>query len=41
MSECELSSYRLPSMAEPTDEILACIMHEAAEDARKNRAICC
>lgn len=35
MSEHELNSYRLTSMDEPTDEMLAYIMHEAAEEARK------
>lgn len=34
MSEYELNSYRLTSMEEPTDEMLAYIMHEAAEEAR-------
>ena len=31
ISEKELNSYRLTSMEEPTDEMLAKIMHEAAE----------
>ena len=31
ISEKELNSYRLTSMEEPTDEMLAQIMHEAAE----------
>ena len=31
MSKEELNSYRLTSMEEPTDEMLAQIMHEAAE----------
>ena len=31
ISEKELNSYRLTSMEEPTDEMLAHIMHEAAE----------
>lgn len=42
ISEKELNSYRLTSMEEPTDEMLAQIMHEAAvlyrkenEDAQK------
>ena len=42
ISEKELNSYRLTSMEEPTDEMLAQIMHEAAvlyrnenEDASK------
>ncbi len=35
MSEKELNSYRLTSLKEPTDEMLAQIMHEAAEDAKR------
>lgn len=35
MSEKELNSYRLTSMEEPTDEMLAAIMKEAAADATK------
>lgn len=31
ISEKELNSYRLTSIEEPTDEMLAQIMHEAAE----------
>lgn len=31
ITEKELNSYRLTSMEEPTDEMLAQIMHEAAE----------
>lgn len=31
ISEKELNSYRLTSMEEPTDEMLAQIMYEAAE----------
>ena len=31
ISEKDLNSYRLTSMEEPTDEMLAQIMHEAAE----------
>ncbi|MBR5092931.1 MAG: hypothetical protein IKX32_05620 [Bacteroidales bacterium] len=34
MSEKELNAYRLTSMEEPTDEMLSCIMKEAAEEAR-------
>lgn len=34
MSEKEINQYRLTSMEEPTDEMLAYIMHEVAEDAR-------
>ena len=38
ISEKELNSYRLTSMEEPTDEMLAQIMHEAAEISnRKNQ----
>ena len=33
MSEKELNSYRLTSMEEPTDEMLAAIMKEAAAEA--------
>ena len=35
ISEKELNSYRLTSMEEPTDEMLAQIMHEAADLCRK------
>ena len=35
ISEKELNSYRLTSMEEPTDEMLAQIMHEAAVLFRK------
>lgn len=35
ISEKELNSYRLTSMDEPTDEMLAQIMHEAADLYRK------
>lgn len=35
ISEKELNSYRLTSMEEPTDEMLAQIMHEAAVLYRK------
>lgn len=35
MSEAELNSYRFGSGKEPTDEMLAQIMHEAAVDAAK------
>lgn len=35
MTEEELNSYRLTSLEEPSDEMLAAIMKEAAEDARK------
>ena len=33
-----IDSYRLTDMEEPTDEMLAQIMREAAEDARKANA---
>ena len=41
ISEKELNSYRLTSMEEPTDEMLAQIMHEAAEiyNKRKRRSL--
>ena len=35
ISEKESNSYRLTSMEEPTDEMLAQIMHEAAEIYRE------
>ena len=35
MSEQELNSYRLTSLEEPTDEMLAQIMHEADEDVKQ------
>ncbi len=35
MSEEELNSYRLTSTEEPSDEMLARIMSDAAEDARR------
>lgn len=35
MSEEQINSYRLTSLEEPTDEMLAYIMHEAAEEAKK------
>ena len=34
MSEAELNSYRFNSGKEPTDEMLAQIMHEAAQEAK-------
>ena len=37
ISEKESNSYRLTSMEEPTDEMLAQIMHEAAEIQRRAR----
>ena len=35
MSEKEINAYRLTSMEEPTDEMLAYIMHEVAEEANR------
>ena len=35
MSESELNSYRFNSGKEPTDEMLAHIMHEVAIDAKR------
>ena len=35
MSEKEINAYRLTSLEEPTDEMLAYIMREAAEDANQ------
>ena len=41
MSEKEINAYRLTSMEEPTDEMLAYIMREVAEEAKEkyDRAI--
>lgn len=36
MTEAEMNSYRFNSGKEPTDEMLAQIMREAAEDAKKS-----
>lgn len=36
MSEKEINTYRLTSLEEPTDEMLAYIMHEVAEEAKKS-----
>ena len=36
MSEKEINAYRLTSMEEPTDEMLAYIMREVAEEARES-----
>ena len=36
MSEKELNAYRLTSMEEPTDEMLAYIMREVAEEAKQS-----
>lgn len=38
MNEEEINKYRLTSMEEPTDEMLAYIMREAAEEARESNA---
>lgn len=35
MSEQEFRSYRLVSMAEPSDEMLAMLMEKAAKEVRK------
>ena len=35
MSEKEINAYRLTSLEEPTDEMLAYIMQEVAEEARE------
>ena len=35
MSEKEINAYRLTSLEEPTDEMLAYIMREVAEEARR------
>lgn len=35
MSEAEMNSYRFGTGQEPSDEMLAQIMHEAAVDAKK------
>ncbi len=36
MSEQEFKSYRLVSMSEPSDEMLAMLMDRAAKEVRKN-----
>jgi hypothetical protein len=36
MNEEEVNKYRLTSMEEPTDEMLAYIMREAAKEARES-----
>jgi hypothetical protein len=36
MSEKEINAYRLTSLEEPTDEMLAYIMHEVAEEAKQS-----
>ncbi len=35
MSEKEMNSYRLTSLEEPTDEMLATLMKEVAEEAKR------
>ncbi len=35
MSEKEINAYRLTSLEEPTDEMLAYIMREVAEEAKE------
>lgn len=35
MSEKEMNTYRLTSMDEPTDEMLATLMKEVAEEAKR------
>lgn len=35
MPEKEMNSYRLTSMEEPTDQILATLMKEVVEEAKK------
>ncbi|MDC2706742.1 hypothetical protein [Bacteroides ovatus] len=35
MSEKEMNSYRLTSMEEPTDQMLATLMREVAEEAKR------
>lgn len=35
MSEREINAYRLTSLEEPTDEMLAYIMREVAEEAKE------
>ena len=36
MSEKEINTYRLTSLEEPTDEMLAYIMREVAEEAKQS-----
>ena len=36
MSEKEINAYRLTSLEEPTDEMLAYIMREVAEEAKES-----
>lgn len=39
MSEKEMNSYRLTSMKEPTDDMLATLMKEVAEEAKKKSEV--
>lgn len=39
MSEKEINAYRLTSLEEPTDEMLAYIMREVAEEAKEKYEI--
>jgi len=38
MRNMNIDTYRLTSMEEPSDEVLAQLMREAAEDAKQKRA---
>ena len=38
MAPQTIDNYKLTSMVEPSDEVLAQLMHEAAEEARQKRA---
>ena len=38
MTPQTIDNYRLTSMEEPSDELLAQLMHEAAEEARQKKA---
>lgn len=37
MTKQTIDTYRLTSLEEPSDEILAQLMHEAAEEAKRKR----
>lgn len=39
MSEKEINAYRLTSLEEPTDEMLAYIMREVAEEVRQTNEV--
>lgn len=39
MTPQTIDNYRLTSLEEPTDEVLAQLMHEAAEEARESNRI--